>query len=70
MYEGISSLCFCCRRLGHKLENCSYHIQPMAKAGEVESPSQVDGSHKEQPNDTNYEEWMLVTKKKRSVQVG
>ena len=42
----------------------------MAKAGEVESPSQVDGSHKEQPNDTNYEEWMLVTKKKRSVQVG
>ena len=26
LYEGISSLCFCCGRLGHKLENCSYCV--------------------------------------------
>nr|XP_023914204.1 uncharacterized protein LOC112025751 [Quercus suber] len=28
MYEGISSLCFCCRCIGHKNENCCYEIQP------------------------------------------
>ena len=70
MYEGISSFSFCCGILGHKQENCSFCIQVTAKVGEVEPPSHSAGNQKDQPNDTNFGEWMLVTKKKRSVQSG
>ena len=69
LYEGISSLCFCCGRLGHKLENCSYCVWPMAKTSEVDPASHAashdDGSRMGQPKDANYGEWMLVTKKKK-----
>ena len=72
--EGISSLCFCCGRLGHKLESCNYHIQPTVKTGEANPASHVDsqdeGSHLDQPKDTNYGEWMLATKKKMPIQMG
>ena len=27
LYESISTLCFCCGRLGHKLENCCYRVK-------------------------------------------
>ena len=74
LYEGIASLCFCYGRLGHKLENCSYRVQPTAKTSEVDPVSHAashdDGNCMEQPKDTNYREWMLVTKKKRPVQMG
>ena len=74
LYEGISSLCFCCGRLGHKLESCNYHIQPMVKTGVVDPAShvdsQVEGCQLDQPKDINYGEWMLVTKKKRPIQMG
>ena len=74
LYEGISSLCFCCGRLGHKLESCNYHIQPMVKTGVVDPAShvdsQVEGCQLDQPKDINYGEWMLVTKKKKSIQLG
>ena len=42
LYEGISSLCFCCGRLGHKLESCNYHIQPMVKTSVADPASHVD----------------------------
>ena len=71
LYEGISSLCFCYGRLRHKLENCSYRVQPAEKTGEVDPASHMafhdEGSHMDQPKDTNYGEWMLVKKKKRPV---
>ena len=74
LYEGISSLCFCCGRFGHKLESCNYHIQPMVKTGVVDPAShvdfQVEGCQLDQPKDINYGEWMLVTKKKKSIQLG
>ena len=70
MYEGISSLCFYYGRLGHKQENYSFCIQATAKVEEVEPPSHSAGNQKDQSNDTNFGEWMLVTKKKRSVQSG
>lgn len=34
MYEGLSSLCFCYGRVGHKLENCPYSIKQKEKAKE------------------------------------
>ena len=34
LYEGISTLCFCCGRLGHKQENCCYHIRPVIREDE------------------------------------
>ena len=34
MYEGISALCFYCGRLGHKQENCGFHVRPMEKTRE------------------------------------
>lgn len=34
MYEGISSLCFCCGRLGYKQERCNYQVKPPEKASE------------------------------------
>nr|XP_023928684.1 uncharacterized protein LOC112040023 [Quercus suber] len=74
LYEGISSLCFCCGRLGHKLENCSYRVQPTEKTS-VADPASHGASHDaesclDQPKDTNYGEWMLVTKRKRPVHTG
>ncbi|XP_050260011.1 uncharacterized protein LOC126705105 [Quercus robur] len=43
MYEGISSLCFCCGRLGHKQENCSYNVKPVEKAKVDDQSSQTSG---------------------------
>ena len=34
LYEGISTLCFCCGRLGHKQENCYYLIRPVIREDE------------------------------------
>uniref|UniRef100_A0A7N2N6N9 CCHC-type domain-containing protein n=1 Tax=Quercus lobata TaxID=97700 RepID=A0A7N2N6N9_QUELO len=33
LYEGISILCFCCGRLGHKQENCCYRIKSVTRDG-------------------------------------
>ena len=74
LYEGISSLCFCCGRLGHKLESCNYHVQPTVKTGVVDpaphEKSQDEGCQLDHPKETNYGEWMLVTKRKKSSQLG
>ena len=43
MYEGISSLCFCFGRLGHKQENCSYNVKPVEKAKFDDQSSQTSG---------------------------
>ena len=58
-YEGISSLCFCCGRLGHKQENCCYKIKENYRSGEEagnsanqsreEDKQEVSGSE-ESPN--------------------
>ena len=44
MYEGISSLCFCSGRLGHKQENCSYNVKPVEKAKVDDQSSQTSGA--------------------------
>lgn len=34
LYEGISSLFFCCGRVGYKQENCSYFVKQLVKEGD------------------------------------
>ena len=34
LYKDISSLCFCCGRIGHKQENCSYYVNQLVKEGD------------------------------------
>jgi len=41
LYEGISTLCFCCGRLSHKQENCCYGVKQVdqgSKLGEEDEP--------------------------------
>ena len=79
-YEGISSLCFCCGRLGHKQENCCYQIKVAEKSLNQlreedkqeysrleESPNQVS---EEEKFDPNFGPWMLVTRKRNLVRNG
>ena len=79
-YEGISSLCFCCGRLGHKQENCCYQIKVAEKrlnqlreedkqeySRLEESPNQVS---EEEKFDPNFGPWMLVTRKRNLVRNG
>lgn len=38
MYEGISSLCFCCGMLGHKQESCGFCVRSAEKTMNDECP--------------------------------
>ena len=78
MYEGISALCFCCGRLGHKQESYGFRVRPMEKNRE-EGPSERQkvqqnerARHTEQSvqSDSNFGDWMIVTRRKNSVRVG
>ena len=68
MYEGLSTLCFCCSRIGCKQESYCYCVQPKKK-NEGAEPDIVQSRKKvHQRPDLNFREWMmLVTKKKRLV---
>lgn len=67
MYEGISSLCFCCERLGHKQERCNYQVKPPEKASKDDQSTQTLGTSESQQKDNKFGEWMLVTRKKHPV---
>ena len=75
MYEGISALCFCYGRLGHKPENCGFRVSPMEKTTHGE-PSEKQGVQQMAPtklndqSDPNFGDWMVVTKKKNMVRLG
>ena len=67
MYEGISSLCFSCGRIGHKVDNCPHHIRLHTLVGDKASPSNTTEKqtpHHNDQNDHNYGEWMIVTRKR------
>lgn len=72
MYEGISSLCFCCRCIGHKKQNCCYEIQPKKVEATREEimPTSPKESQVEDTSERNYGAWMIVTRKKSSVRNG
>ena len=67
MYEGLSALCFCCGRVGHKQEVCGYHVQPEKNTSSPKSPSMQSEKKTPQKPDQKFGEWMLVTRKKRPV---
>lgn len=72
MYEGISALCFCCGRLGHKQENCGFRVRPMEKTTheEKQGVQQVAPTELTEQSDPNFGDQMLVTKKKNLVRPG
>lgn len=72
MYEGIGALCFCCGRLGHKQEFCSYKIKPReAEIGELDTTNlEHKSSQEEDKSDANYGAWMLVTRKRNIARIG
>ena len=78
MYEGISALRFCCRRLGHKQENCGFRVRPMEKIREegsserqkVQQTEQADHTEHSDQSNPNIGDWMIVTKRKNSVRMG
>lgn len=67
MYEGLSTLCFCCGRIGHKQESYCYRVQPKKKNEEAEPDPVQSGKKVQQQPNLNFGEWMLVTKKKHLV---
>ena len=70
LYEGISALCFCCGRLGHKQETCNFRVASLKRIGKDDSPTQSSGSQDATQTESRFGEWMLVKKKKRSIQNG
>ena len=72
LYEGISLLCFCCGRLGHKQENCGYRVNPVEEARDVEGTEgkKTQQFEKAVQSDPNFGDWMLVTRKKNPARIG
>ncbi|KAK7813679.1 hypothetical protein CFP56_026076 [Quercus suber] len=72
MYKGISSLCFCCGRIGHKKDNCSYQVLPkVAETVRVDNtPTPSNERKAEDTSESNYGSWMIITKRKNSVRNG
>ena len=67
MYEGLSALCFCCGRVRHKQEACGYRVQPEENTSSPKPPPMQSKKKTPQKLDQKFREWMLVTRKKRSV---
>lgn len=64
-YEGLSSLCFACGRVGHKMENCHYKVVASA----TEEGKEAAGNGTDVQDQTSKEEkvfgpWVLVSRKK------
>uniref|UniRef100_A0A7N2N040 CCHC-type domain-containing protein n=1 Tax=Quercus lobata TaxID=97700 RepID=A0A7N2N040_QUELO len=70
LYEGISALCFCCGRLGHKQETCNFRVASSEQIRKDDSPTQSFGSQDATQTESRFGEWMLVKKQKCSVQNG
>ena len=69
-YEGISTLCFCCGRLGHKQENCCYQIKQQERNDSVPVETEGQERDEEKSSNMNYGPWMLVTRRENIVRNG
>lgn len=70
MYEGLSSLCFCCGCLGHKVESYPYSIKENEKVREEIVEDQNQGNQEGSQSNPNYKPWMLVMRKRNPVRNG
>ncbi|XP_050254456.1 uncharacterized protein LOC126700356 [Quercus robur] len=66
LYEDISSLCFCCGRLGHKQDNCPYRVKHATKEGDESNSLTPNEATQPVQSDPNYGPWMVVTRKKNT----
>ena len=80
LYEGISSLCFACGRLGHRREACPYLIskvtesqpeseEPVVRLDDVANPISVQSVEAGNIKD-EYAPWMLVDRRKQGPRQG
>ena len=64
-YEGISSLCFSCGRIGHKVDCCPYTSRAPEKVGEENLEGNIPVGEDQISMETdNFGPWILVEKKK------
>ena len=68
-YEGISSLCFSCGKVRHKVEGCPYKVQrPMKAQEEVGTENQTCTSKfiaQARPDESQFGPWVLVARKRK-----
>ena len=77
LYEGISSLCFDCNRLGHRKEACTYSIKETTKGQAVHRESEENPDDMTNPQaptlegaghvKDEYGPWMLVERRKQGL---
>ena len=66
-YEGISSLCFSCGRLDHKVDCCPYTNRALEKVGEENLEGKISGWEDQNSSETdNFGLGILVEKKKHA----
>ena len=70
LYEGISSLCFYCGKLGHKQENCGLKVRKPSGEDEAQVSLKTNKISDEVQPEPNYGPWMVVTRKNVSVRMG
>ena len=70
LYEGISSLCFCYGKLGHKQDNCGLKVKEPNKDNEVQTSLKANEINDVVQSEPNYGPWMVVTRKKGSARMG
>ncbi|XP_075665606.1 uncharacterized protein LOC142635308 [Castanea sativa] len=65
-YEGISSLCFACGWVGHKVETCPYKIRTSSAEGRnSEENRSQDAEECTAQDKDSFGPWVLVTRKKQ-----
>ena len=66
LYEGISSLCFSCGRLGHRKDNCVYTAKEVDVEIVTEDPKMKDKTSFDllDQKDEDYGPWLLVNRRK------
>nr|POF24157.1 hypothetical protein CFP56_06240 [Quercus suber] len=70
LYKGISSLCFCCGKLGHKQENCGLKVKEPNRENEAQTSLKANEMSEEVQSKPNYGPWMVVTRKKGLARMG